>query len=226
MSNLSTDLNDSRPSEDDISHSTSIPHVIQDVQEEEYTEQEEPEETTFKPKKIKLPPTKSASKKVKQNDSLVELLNKGNNERKKIMEHIFNADDEDPIDVFFKSMALTVKHFSPALKVKAKMDILRIVSELEMENNQQTKEIKNQNSVYVDSSCSTRASSQSLQSGISTYNYSTTSNSLEAENNGSVEERLTFKHSLNQHGEHSSNIYNNLQTLTYYDQSQSNEYNV
>ncbi|CAI6376596.1 unnamed protein product [Macrosiphum euphorbiae] len=225
LSNLSTDLNDSRHSEDDISHSTSIPHVIQDVQEEEYTEQEESEETTFKPKKIKLPPTKSASKKVKQNDSLVELLNKGNNERKKIMEHIFNADSEDPIDVFFKSMALTVKHFSPALKVKAKMDILRIVSELEMENNQQTKEIKNQNSVYVDSSCSTRASSQSLQSGISTYNYSTTSNSLEAEN-GSVEERLTFKHSLNQHREHSSNIYNNLQALTYYDQSQSNEYNV
>lgn len=216
MSNLSTDLNDSRHSEDDIS--TSIPHVIQDVQEEDYTEQEESEETTFTQKKIKLPPTKSASKKVKQNDSLVELLNKGNSERKKIMEHIFNADDEDPIDVFFKSMALTVKHFSPALKVKAKMDILRIVSELEMENNQQTKEIKNQNSVYVDSSCSTRASSQSLQSGISTYNHSTTSNSLEAEN--------TFKHCLNQHGEQSSNVYNNLQTLTYYDLSQSNEYNV
>lgn len=122
------------------------------------------------------------------------------------MEQIFNTDDEDPIDVFFKSMALTVKHFSSALKVKAKIDILQIVRELEMENNQLTKEIRKQNSVYVDSSCSSRASSQSLQSGITIYNYSTTSNSLEAENNGSVEKSMTFKHFLNQHEGQSSNF--------------------
>lgn len=226
MSSLSTVLNDSQHSEDDISDSTSIPHVIQRIQEEQYTEQEESEETTFKPTKIKLPPTKSASKKVKRNDSLVELLNKSNNERKKIMEQIFITDDEDPIDVFLKSMALTVKQFPPALKVKAKIDILRIVSELEIENNQLTKEVRNQNSVFVDSSCSSRASSQSLQSGITTYNYSTTSNSLEAENNGSVDESMTFKHFLNQHEEQSSNIFNNLQTLNYDEPSQNNEYNI
>jgi len=43
----------------------------------------------------------------------------------------------DPIDVFFKSLALTVKQFSPELKIKAKLDILRTVSELELKNNQE-----------------------------------------------------------------------------------------
>lgn len=118
-----------------------------------------------------------------------------------------STDDEDPIDVFFKSMALTVKNFSPALKIRAKMEILRMVSELEMENNQLTTDTRNQNSVCMDYSCSSRASSsQSLQSGISTYNYSTSSNSLETENNGPGEEIMTLKHFLKPHGEQSSNF--------------------
>ncbi|CAI6353067.1 unnamed protein product [Macrosiphum euphorbiae] len=41
---------------------------------------------------------------------------------------------EDSIDVFFKSMALTVKQFSPELKIKAKMDVLKVINELELKN--------------------------------------------------------------------------------------------
>ncbi|KAL4113980.1 hypothetical protein QTP88_017523 [Uroleucon formosanum] len=53
------------------------------------------------------------------------------------MEELTKIEDDDPKDVFFKSLALTVKQFSPELKVKAKLDILRIVSELELKNNHQ-----------------------------------------------------------------------------------------
>jgi len=41
---------------------------------------------------------------------------------------------EDSIDVFFKSMALTDKKFSPELKIKAKMDVLKVINELELQN--------------------------------------------------------------------------------------------
>lgn len=41
---------------------------------------------------------------------------------------------EDSIDVFFKSMSLTVKQFSPELKIKAKMDVLKVINELERQN--------------------------------------------------------------------------------------------
>lgn len=53
------------------------------------------------------------------------------------MEELTKIEDDDPIDVFFKSLASTVKQFSTELKIKAKLDILRIVSELELKNNQQ-----------------------------------------------------------------------------------------
>lgn len=43
-------------------------------------------------------------------------------------------EEEDPIDVFFRSMALTVKQFSPELKIKAKMDVFKIINELELQN--------------------------------------------------------------------------------------------
>lgn len=37
---------------------------------------------------------------------------------------------EDSIDIFSKSMALTVKKFSLELKIRAKMDVLKIINEL------------------------------------------------------------------------------------------------
>jgi len=41
---------------------------------------------------------------------------------------------EDSIEVFFKSMALTVKQFSPEFKIKAKMAVLKVINELELQN--------------------------------------------------------------------------------------------
>ncbi|KAF0709026.1 Transcription factor Adf-1 [Aphis craccivora] len=85
--------------------------------------------------KQKLTTDSKTNKKVKRSDSLVEVLNKRSQERNKLMEELTKIEDDDPIDVFFKGLALTVKQFSPELKVKAKLDILRIVSELELKNN-------------------------------------------------------------------------------------------
>lgn len=53
------------------------------------------------------------------------------------MEELTKIEDNDPIDVFFKNLALTIKQFSPELKVRAKLDILRIVSKLGLKNNHQ-----------------------------------------------------------------------------------------
>jgi len=87
--------------------------------------------------KQKLTTDSKANKKVKRNDAFMEVLSKRSQERNKLMEELTKIEDDDPIDVFFKSLALTVKQFSPELKVKAKLDILRIVSELELKNNHQ-----------------------------------------------------------------------------------------
>lgn len=94
---------------------------------------------TFKPDtyKKKVSIDSKITKKVKQSDALVEVLNKRSQEWNRLMEELTKIEDDDPIDVFFKSMSLTVKQFSPELKVRAKLDILRIVSELELKNNQQ-----------------------------------------------------------------------------------------
>lgn len=86
--------------------------------------------------KHKLSTDSKIKKKMKQSDALVEVLNRRSEERKILMEELTNIEDDDPIDVFFKSMALTVKQFSPELKIKAKLEVLSIVSELELKNNQ------------------------------------------------------------------------------------------
>lgn len=56
-------------------------------------------------------------------------------ERSRLLQELTNPEEaEDPIDVFFKSIALTVKQFSPQLKIKAKMEVLKIINELELLN--------------------------------------------------------------------------------------------
>lgn len=56
-------------------------------------------------------------------------------ERKHIKNAINNVEGEESIDAFFKYMALTVKKFSPQLKIKAKQEIFNIITILEVENN-------------------------------------------------------------------------------------------
>lgn len=45
-----------------------------------------------------------------------------------------NDEEEEPVDVFFKSMALTVKGFSFDMKMRAKKEVFNIISELEIIN--------------------------------------------------------------------------------------------
>ncbi|KAL4149785.1 hypothetical protein QTP88_003649 [Uroleucon formosanum] len=56
-------------------------------------------------------------------------------ERFRLMQELTKTEEaEDSIDVFFNSMALTVKQFLPELEIKAKMDVLKIINELELQN--------------------------------------------------------------------------------------------
>lgn len=75
------------------------------------------------------------SKKRSKKTELVDILNKRNEDRIRLMEKLTKTEEaEDSIDVFFKSMALTVKQFSPEIKIKAKMDVLKVINELELQN--------------------------------------------------------------------------------------------
>lgn len=74
----------------------------------------------------------TGKKRTKITETLTEILNKKNKERNCLMTKTEKS--EDSIDIFFKSMALTVKQFSPEFKIRAKMDVLKIINELELQN--------------------------------------------------------------------------------------------
>lgn len=71
----------------------------------------------------------SSKKRSDEQSEKVEILKK---------RRISGDDDSDPVLIFFKSMALTVRHLEPELIVEAKSRILAIVSELEMKSLQST----------------------------------------------------------------------------------------
>jgi len=74
-------------------------------------------------------------KRQKKTEAFIEVLNKRSEERNRLLQELTKTEEEkDPIDVFFRSMALTVKQFSPELKIKAKMDVFKIINELELQN--------------------------------------------------------------------------------------------
>lgn len=116
--------------------------------------------------KTKLLKEKRPTKKVKQNDELLSLLKRSNDERQQILNSINKVEeDDDPIDSFFKTMALTVKSFSQHLKIKAKKEVFNIITNLEVENNSITS-ISNRNSLFSSPNSSLQSSSHS---GFSTY---------------------------------------------------------
>ncbi|CAI6353330.1 unnamed protein product [Macrosiphum euphorbiae] len=116
------------------------------------------------------------NKKTKQNDDLIEFLKKSSDERKEILNKINNDQEEDPIDAFFKSMALTVKQFSSNFKIKSKKEVFNIITQLEIENNNSDSLTRqNLHRPAVDYTFSSPSSSvQSSQSGFSVYNHSPT----------------------------------------------------
>ncbi|KAL4112519.1 hypothetical protein QTP88_016290 [Uroleucon formosanum] len=74
-------------------------------------------------------------KRQKKNEAFIDVLNKRSEERNCLFQELTKTEEEeDPIDVFFRSMALTVKQFSPELKIKVKMVVFKIINELELQN--------------------------------------------------------------------------------------------
>lgn len=122
------------------------------------------EDITSIPEKRKCNTEKWPSKKQKQNEEWISVLKQGSEERKKFFEIINKVEEDDPIDTFFKSMASTVKTFSTTLKIKAKKEIFNIVNNLEFENHG----INNDSTPRIFSSS---PSTQSSQSGFTTYNH-------------------------------------------------------
>ncbi|KAF0708228.1 Transcription factor Adf-1, partial [Aphis craccivora] len=70
----------------------------------------------------------------KKTETFIEILNKQSEERNRLFKELTKTEEEDPIDLLFKSMAHTVKKFSLDLKIKAKMDVLKIINDLELQN--------------------------------------------------------------------------------------------
>ncbi|XP_050526067.1 uncharacterized protein LOC126896916 [Daktulosphaira vitifoliae] len=120
--------------------------------------------------KKKLSKEKIPTKKLNQNKELVSLLKRSNEERQQILNSINKVEEEeDPIDAFFKTMAITVKSFPQHLKIKAKKEVFNIITNLEIENSS-TSSTQNRN---IPSSSSYSSPNSSLQSsshsGFSTY---------------------------------------------------------
>jgi len=86
-----------------------------------------------KPGKRKLVADKISPKHEKQNEEWIMLLKKGIEERTIIFE-TNKLEKDDPIDIFFKSIASTIKSFSPSLKIRAKREVFDIVHNFEIEN--------------------------------------------------------------------------------------------
>lgn len=157
-------------------------------------------------RKIKKSWTESVSnKKTKKNDNLLDALKKRDEERNKILQELKNIEQDDPIDAFFTSMALTVKQFTPELIIQAKFDILRIVSNLELKNNK-LKEIMPPPQVPQPSTSSSyefpttvnpyQSSEESSHPEWVDYNYST-SNSFDSQQQDSEQPEEYWIHSLN-----------------------------
>lgn len=93
--------------------------------------------STFEPIAVAEKPEKESTgkKRSKKAETLIEILNKRSEERTRLMQELTKPEEsEDSTDVFFKSVALTVKQFPPELKIRAKTDVLKIINELELQN--------------------------------------------------------------------------------------------
>ncbi|KAK9500827.1 hypothetical protein O3M35_002016 [Rhynocoris fuscipes] len=85
-------------------------------------------------------PTSSKKRKRKtiSEDVLIEKIKKNRLERKQIISKTLstqtNCEEDDAINLFFKSMAVTVSTFYPQLQARAKFEVMKIISQLEFEN--------------------------------------------------------------------------------------------
>ncbi|KAL4107706.1 hypothetical protein QTP88_018005 [Uroleucon formosanum] len=130
-------------------------------------------ENIFTTEKRKLLKEKRPTEKIKQDEEFVSLFNRNNDERQQILNALNKVEeDEDPIDLFFKTIASTVKSFPQHLKIKAKKEVFNIITDLEIENNCSSTSTSNKNIQSTSSLFSYPNSSiqSSSHSGFSTYN--------------------------------------------------------
>lgn len=78
-----------------------------------------------------------STKRNKTNDTLLQLLRTKEQERQQLgqyVDQIMGSSEENEIDLFFKSLAATVKKFQPEDIIEAKMKIFNVVTEIEIRN--------------------------------------------------------------------------------------------
>lgn len=77
------------------------------------------------------------NKRHRQDKELASFLKKREEERTKYTEYLdklTQPEEDDEIDLFFKSMAATVKKFSPGLKTQTKLEVMQTVCKYERQN--------------------------------------------------------------------------------------------
>ncbi|XP_022182682.1 uncharacterized protein LOC111042400 [Myzus persicae] len=135
----------------------------------------EPTEVIAKKAKVSL-----TTKRLKQNEIIIDTLNKRSDERNKLLEKLYETNERDPIDIFFESIAATVKQFTPELKIKAKTDVFRIVSELEVQNIQPERQSSSSSTyIFPQTVISSPRDIQSLHSYTSSLQSNSTSSSFD-----------------------------------------------
>lgn len=115
-------------------------------------------------------------KKNKANDTLVQLLKNKEQDRQqlgKYVTEIMETSEENEVDLFFRSLAATVKKFEPEDVIEAKMKIFNVVTEIEIRN-QRAKRSRmstfNENSSRPSSAMSSHSSSHTYVEQSSTSN--------------------------------------------------------
>lgn len=88
------------------------------------------EDSTLESLKSKQP---SLNKRKKSNEKIIQLIEDRRNERNDILKNIIQNRDDD-IDLFFKSIAMSVKKLNPELINEAKIKSLQMIFDLERRN--------------------------------------------------------------------------------------------
>ncbi|XP_023311380.1 transcription factor Adf-1-like [Anoplophora glabripennis] len=122
-------------------------------------------------KSQKTPSSTTGKRRRDDNTQILEILKQRSADREKIMENIksskSDAADQDPVLLFFKSMAITVNTFEPELIAEAKARIFGIVNELEIRSIRTKK--PRTDPIPPDNLSRTETSTSDTQSDVGTY---------------------------------------------------------
>lgn len=138
-------------------------------------------EVPLSPQTQSISPSMSRSRKTskRKNLNITELLEKRSKERTQLMTQICskkNTVDDDDVDHFFKSLAISVKKLPPHLIAQAKLKMLTVLTDLQFHDpgNRYTMPISNR--VLITPSQSTTSSTHSLDNHYTPYNYDSVAN--------------------------------------------------